>query len=240
MILKLLVSVKDVKEVEDAIAGGSDIIDVKDPNDGSLGIPEVHIVKDVVEAVRSKSNKEVSMALGDVTSENKVLKYAAFVGGILGIDYVKVGIATGDPGAAFRIAKGLVEILNSFDRIKLVLVGYADFADLGVLDPLKIVDIATRAGAGGVMVDTLKKGSTSTFDLLPTTYLETFVREARAQGLMAAVAGGIRLHHLPLCVSLGFDIVGVRGSVCIGWRGGRISRELVSLFRAELDKLARR
>lgn len=235
--MRLLISVKDVNEVEDAVVGGADIIDIKDPSNGSLGLPDLSIVKDVVDTVRSKWGKEVSIALGDISREDKALKYIVFVGGLLGVDYVKIGLALNNIDMAIKIARDAIDVLSSFSKTKLVLAGYADFMYVGTLDPLSIVDVATKVGAKGVMIDTLRKNGLSSLDLLSTDYLQSFARKAHSENLIAAIAGSIKLTHLPLCARLGFDVIGVRGAVCTSGRGGRVSRELVSLFKMELTKL---
>lgn len=233
----MLVSIKDIGEIEDAVAGGADIIDIKDPDDGSLGLPDLGIVRDIVSIARYRWDRELSMALGDISREDKALKYTVFVSGILGLDYVKIGIAINKFDMAISIARDASEILSSFNKTKLVLVGYADFTYVNTLEPLKIVDIATKTEARGVMIDTLRKNGLSSFDLLPTTYLQSFVEKAHNENLLAAIAGGIKLVHLPLCANIGFDVVGVRGAVCRGRRGDRISKELVALFKDELNRV---
>ena len=42
----LLVSVRSVEEAKDALAAGADLIDVKDPAKGALGMAEAEIVPD--------------------------------------------------------------------------------------------------------------------------------------------------------------------------------------------------
>ncbi|MEM4788332.1 MAG: (5-formylfuran-3-yl)methyl phosphate synthase [Ignisphaera sp.] len=234
--IKLLVSVKNIDEVEDAVEGGADIIDVKDPSDGSLGLPDLSIVKGVVDVVKSLGGKEVSIALGDIDRENKALKYIAFVGGVFGIDYVKVGMAVTDFGIAMRIAKEVVDIVRMFPKSKVVLVGYADYQYIKSIEPLKVVDIAVKTGAEGVMIDTLRKNGLSSFDILPLEYMEKFVEKAREANLITAIAGSIRIKHIPLCVKLGFNVIGVRGAVCTGNRSDRISRELVKCLKLEIEK----
>jgi (5-formylfuran-3-yl)methyl phosphate synthase len=42
--MKLLVSVVSVEEAERAVAGGADIVDVKDPGEGALGAPAPRVL----------------------------------------------------------------------------------------------------------------------------------------------------------------------------------------------------
>uniref|UniRef100_A0A7C2V9F3 (5-formylfuran-3-yl)methyl phosphate synthase n=1 Tax=Ignisphaera aggregans TaxID=334771 RepID=A0A7C2V9F3_9CREN len=238
--MRLLVSIKTSEEVRDAIEGGADIIDVKDPSDGSLGLPDLDVVRDVIRIAKSVNGKELSIALGDLGRASKSLKYIAFSVGMLGVDYVKVGLALKDTDEAQLIARSVDDVLRSFSSVKLVLVGYADYRYTGTVEPMKVIDIATRTSAKGVMIDTLKKNGQSTFDLIEPRYFSTFTNTARKLGLFTAIAGSIRLQHLSMCRSLGFDVVGVRGAVCNGGRSGRISRDLVKLFRREIDRLCQK
>lgn len=235
--MKLLVSVKSVDEVEAVVEGGADIVDVKDPETGSLGLPDLDVVKYVVSKVRSSWDKEVSIALGDINKYDRMLKYVVFVGCALGADYVKIGLATNSFDMATKIAKEAKDVVSSFKKTSLVVVGYADYAYVNTLEPLKVIDIATKVEADGVMIDTLRKNGLSTFDLLSINYIHTFVEKAHSQDFITAIAGGIKIFHLSLCAKLGFDVVGVRGSVCAGGRSDKVSRELVQLFRKEIDRL---
>lgn len=234
---KLLVSVKEISEVLDVVEGGTDIVDVKDPSRGSLGLPDIEVVKEVVNIVKPFKGKEVSMALGDVRKYDNYLKYIAYVGGILGVNYVKVGLAMNDIEEALYTAKNIRDILASFSNTHLILVSYADHVSINSLEPMKLIEIAIKAGARGVMIDTIKKSSgLSTFDILPIHYIEKFVEKAHQSNLLAAIAGGLKHHHIPLCVKLGFDVIGFRGAACTGGRDGKVSKELVLKLRMEIDK----
>ncbi|MEM1525777.1 MAG: (5-formylfuran-3-yl)methyl phosphate synthase [Ignisphaera sp.] len=234
--IKLLISVKSLDEVKDVVEGGADIIDVKDPSNGSLGLPDLSLVKEVIDVVRSLGSKEVSMALGDVDKENKALNYIAFVGGVLNVDYIKVGMAVIDFDVATRIARNIADTVSVFPKLRIVLVGYADYLYTQSIEPLKIVDVAIKTEAEGVMIDTLRKGRWTTFDVLSLEYLRKFAEKAHEASLLAAIAGSIRIEHISLCMKLGFDVVGVRGAVCTGGRSGKISRELVKQFKLEIEK----
>ena len=61
--MRLLVSVVSATEARRALAGGADIIDVKDPAEGALGAPSPRVLSEVVAAVGAAA--PVSVALGD-------------------------------------------------------------------------------------------------------------------------------------------------------------------------------
>ena len=62
--MKLLVSVVSADEARRALAGGADIIDVKDPREGALGAPSPRVLSEVVTTVGEAA--PVSVALGDL------------------------------------------------------------------------------------------------------------------------------------------------------------------------------
>jgi (5-formylfuran-3-yl)methyl phosphate synthase len=62
--VRLLVSVVSGEEAQHALAGGADIVDVKDPGEGALGAPAPSVLADVVRVVGAGA--PVSVALGDL------------------------------------------------------------------------------------------------------------------------------------------------------------------------------
>ncbi len=56
--------------------------------------------------------------------------------------------------------------------------------------------------------------------------------------MLTAIAGGPKKDHIRDVVLLGFDVVGFRGDVCIGSRGGRVSKGLVYKLRRAIHCIA--
>jgi (5-formylfuran-3-yl)methyl phosphate synthase len=61
----LLVSVRSADEALTALAGGADVIDVKEPNRGSLGAADMSTIREVVRAVDGRA--PVTAALGELS-----------------------------------------------------------------------------------------------------------------------------------------------------------------------------
>lgn len=221
---KLLVSVHRPSEVEDAVMGGADIVDVKDVSQGSLGLPDLDVVEEVVRRVGERC--EVSLAIGDVRAYSHHLKYIVKAVEGLEVDYVKVGLAAGRSEEAKEILRALVKRVNERGAC-FVVVAYADYSRAGSLDPVTALKLAAACGACGFMVDTFVKDGGPLFSTLSYEVLEEIVRLSKSLGLLTAVAGGLRKEHIPLCLKLGVDVVGVRSAVCVGGREGKISRDLV-------------
>src|SRR4051794_33920251 len=88
-----LASVTGPDEAETAIAGGADIIDLKDPSQGALGALPIETVRATVAAVRGR--RPVSAVTGDLPMEPDVIVAAAGAMAQTGVDYVKVGLFPG-------------------------------------------------------------------------------------------------------------------------------------------------
>ncbi len=94
MTIQLLVSVRNAQEAVDAADSGADIIDVKEPEFGSLGFAGAAAIRDVVDAVAGRI--PVSAALGeclDWPTETKDRRALRFEGMEHSLAFVKLGLA---------------------------------------------------------------------------------------------------------------------------------------------------
>ena len=88
--MKLLISPMNEKEAVQAIAGGADIIDVKNPHEGPLGANYPWVIKKIREI--TPPDIEVSCTLGEVPNLPGSVSLAALGAASLGVDYIKVGL----------------------------------------------------------------------------------------------------------------------------------------------------
>jgi uncharacterized protein (UPF0264 family) len=227
--MHLLISVGDPLEATDAVAGGADIIDIKNPDEGPLGAhaPAVmRAIRDVVPA-----SVPVSATIGDLPDRPGTAALAAFGAAALGMRFVKVGLAASprvDCASAFlRRVVEAVSIVASPPTV--VAVGFGDGPKYGTIGADEIVEAASRGGVGVCMLDTIDKtAGRSLLDVLPAQRLAAFVERAHRAGMRAALAGSLAAADLELVARLGADIVGIRGAACDGGRrNGRIRRERV-------------
>jgi uncharacterized protein (UPF0264 family) len=233
VIPRLLVSVVAPDEVAAALAGGADIVDVKNPGEGPLGAA----TPAVLAAVRARVIVPVTLsaALGDAPLPG-TLALAAAGAVACGADYVKLGLRGCDgPDAAVALLAAVRAAAQRVDpNVRVVAVAYADAERVGGLPPHELPAVARRAGAHGVMIDTAVKDGRSTLDLLGEPGVAAFAASARGLGLSVALAGGLRLADLPRLARLGVDVVGVRGAACVGGRGGTVSATRVCQLRDAL------
>jgi len=231
--MQLLVSVSDAAEARAAVEGGADIIDAKNPSMGALGA----VLPDVLSEIRREVGPIhlVTAALGDAEAGNAIEQLARELV-VRGARLVKVGFAgVADAGRVEEIIERLAHGCASVNETSgVVAVAYADHDAGGCIDAHELLPLAARAGASGVLVDTADKRGAGLLDLWSMLALESWVSEAHAHGLMAAVAGRLRLDDLGVIADAGADVAGVRGAACVGGRVGRVNPERVRALAARV------
>jgi uncharacterized protein (UPF0264 family) len=227
--LKLLISPMNEKEACEAIAGGADIIDVKNPQEGVLGANFPWVIKKIREI--TPKNLEVSCTLGEVPNLPGSMSLAALGAASLGVDYIKVGLY------GFKTDQDAICLLDNVNRaakernpnIKVVAAGYADAQRIGTVNPLHIPEIASKAHVEVAMLDTAVKDGKNLFAFLTPKQLAKFVNSAHNLGLEAALAGSLRKEDLPVVYTLGADVAGLRGAAFTNSDRvtGQLKKELV-------------
>ncbi|MEU0134528.1 (5-formylfuran-3-yl)methyl phosphate synthase [Streptomyces sp. NPDC006296] len=238
----LLISPDGVEEALDCAKAAEhlDIVDVKKPDEGSLGANYPWVIRDIRAAV--PADKPVSATVGDVPYKPGTVAQAALGAAVSGATYIKVGLyGCTTPEQAVEVMRGVVRAVKDHRPDAFVVAsGYADAHRIGSVNPLALPDIARLSGSDAAMLDTAVKDGTRLFDHVPPEVCAEFVRLAHEADLLAALAGSIRAEDLATLTRIGTDIVGVRGAVCE--RGdrttGRIQPHLVAAFRAEMDRHA--
>lgn len=231
---KLLVSSVDVEEAIEAVRGGADIVDVKNPREGSLGANFPWVISAVRSAV--PRDIEVSATLGDAPYLPGTISLAAAGALQAGADIVKVGLKFDGLGRAMELMSMVVKAARIVKPSSLVVAaGYSDAHEVGTLDPMEVPYVAYRSGCDIAMLDTAVKDGRSLLDHLTRREVRRFVDEAHSLGLKAALAGALRLEHIPVCLELGADIIGVRGAACE--RGDRNTGRVTARRVRELARL---
>jgi hypothetical protein len=217
------------KEAIEAISGGADIIDVKNPQEGALGANFPWVIKRIREL--TPKNIKVSCALGDAPNLPGCVSLAALGAAMLGVDYVKVGLH------GFKTAQEAIYLLQNVNKaakqynpkVKVAAAGYADAQRIDALDPMQIPEVAFKAHVDVAMLDTAIKDGKNLFNFLSVEQLKKFVDNSHHLGLCVAFAGSLRKEDLPVVYSLGVDIAGLRGAACTNSDRvrGEIKRSLV-------------
>ena len=222
--MRLLASVTREDEVRAAVEGGADILDVKNPAEGSLGAPVPGLVRRICElAPQEREGMAVSVAIGDAPMLPGTMALAALGAASCGVEYVKIGLR--GPKDAHQAEELLTAVCRAvrdgFPKTLIMAAGYADARECGCVPPEVMPDVAARAGADGCMLDTLIKGAErSLFTILDSDQIGGFVRRCRELGLTSALAGSLKIGDMPLLCRIRPDIVGVRSAICNGGRTG--------------------
>lgn len=231
--MRLLVSVATAADAVEAAAGGADFIDAKDPHAGALGAVSHSELRRIVLAVGG--TRRLTAALGDATSADEIERTAREFAAD-GVALVKIGFAgTATIDGVAPLVEAAIRGARASDRdpCGVVVVAYADAEAVGSITATALLDVAIRAGASGVMIDTANKLGPGLCRLMPFAALAAWVARGHDAGLLVALAGQVSAHDLGALRDTGADIVGVRGAACVGGRGGRVSADRVRLL-AEL------
>jgi (5-formylfuran-3-yl)methyl phosphate synthase len=219
----LLVSVATAADAVEAVAGGAHVIDAKDPTRGALGAVSARTLLAIRSAVADA--RPLSAALGDATDE-RTIERDAYACAASGVSFVKLGcagITSTDRAVALLVTAVRGASAGNDGHCGVVAVAYADSDAAVSLTPHALIDVAARAGASGVLIDTADKAGPGLRTLMPASALAAWVAHARGCGLRVALAGQLTAHDIPFLRDTAADIVGVRGAACHGGRMGHIA-----------------
>ena len=233
--MQLLVSVISPDEARLALAGGADILDVKNPAEGSLGAQPPAVIRQI-RYCAARPHK-VSVAIGDVPNLPGTVALAALGAAVCGADYVKVGLwGPRTEAEAVLLLRRVQETVAEYPGVAVIAAGYADAGRAGTLDPHLLPAVAHAAGVAGCLLDTAIKDGRRLFDFLAPETLRGLAEEAHAAGLLFALAGALRAEDLPLVRDLGADVAGVRSAACReGRRAGPLDAAQVRRLREMLN-----
>jgi uncharacterized protein (UPF0264 family) len=199
---RVLVSVRSATEAAVAVAHGADLIDAKEPARGALGALPVGVIREIVGTVNGA--RPVSATVGDLPADPRVLVAAAEEVAATGVDIVKIGFFAGSDRNAC-----LLPLASIARQRPLVAVLFAD------QDPdLDLIPRIASAGFAGVMLDTADKASGPLTTQTTMRFLAAFVAAARREGLLAGLAGSLRLTDVDVLRPLGATYLGFRGALC--------------------------
>lgn len=232
--MQLMISVINASEAQQAIAAGADILDVKNPAEGSLGAPAPEIIRQI--RLITPSTVKLSVAIGDMPNLPGTAALAALGAASCGADYIKVGLWGPESEAeAIALLRQVHQAVSAFPAVAVIAAGYADAHRVGRLAPRLLPRIARTAGVSGCLLDTALKDGHGLFDFLAPEVLRALAEEAHAAGLLFALAGALQEKDLPLVREIGADVVGVRTAACRdNQRAGPLDPERVRRLRAAI------
>lgn len=221
----LLVSVRNGQEARLALAGGADLIDVKEPSRGALGAAAPAAWTEVLDAVAGAVPG--SVALGEISE----FPDSAPAEPLARFQYAKWGLAH-----CLRRADWLAQWTERLGwlppGVAPVAVVYADWSYAESPPPERIIEAAAGLGCGAVLFDTFGKQHGGLLDHLSVDQLGQLADVARRDGLQVVFGGGLNPATIPRVLPLQPDYVAVRGAVCRRARTGELDGELVRQLRA--------
>jgi uncharacterized protein (UPF0264 family) len=223
---ELLVSVRGADEVEAALEGGADLIDVKEPIKGPLGMAEAEVVAAVVDRVGRRV--PVSAALGEWSS-NAITEAHWHLE--LKLDFVKWGLAGYTPSPGW--GEDLLDTRRELPAgMEMVAVSYADWERAKSVPPTELVRFAKRFRFRAMLLDTWAKDGKTLLDFLKPAEVGELVESARRVGMKVAIGGSLRPEHLKPLKGIKPDWYAVRASACAaGKREGVIDASRVKKWK---------
>lgn len=213
--MKLLVSVESLDEARIAVEAGCAVLDIKNPNEGSLGANFPWVLKDIMDEFPDLEC-ETSATIGDLPHKPGTAALAAYGVATLGLDYVKAGLYA---STTYEQAVEMMTVVRTAvhmgnPKARAVAAGFADWRRFNGLSTDDLVRAAAASEVDVVLIDTAIKDGSNLFDNMGFDELAEFVGRCREAKIMCALAGSIKEKHLDHLAKLGPDLTGVRGALC--------------------------
>jgi (5-formylfuran-3-yl)methyl phosphate synthase len=219
-VVRLLVSVRNAQEAIDAVEGGANLIDIKEPSRGSLGRADPLVASEIASNVGTRA--PLSAAMGELMMAGQEFPP-------LDLRYAKWGLSgcAKNPAWPAILAERIATVRHANPRCAAVGVVYGDWNRAWAPEPFEVCEGTSRAGCSLLLIDTFLKDGTNLLDWLdPIRLLE--IREwCHSHGMQLALAGGIDLRLLPQVLEFEPDWIAVRGAACSDGREGRVSSDRV-------------
>ncbi|MFX1466058.1 MAG: (5-formylfuran-3-yl)methyl phosphate synthase [Promethearchaeota archaeon] len=215
--MKLLISVINREEAINAVNAGTDILDIKNPKEGSLGANFPWVIKSVSDEVHEiAKDVEISATIGDAPYKPGTMALAALGCTVSGVDYVKVGLfGTSTEAQAVDVMKAVSHSVKDYNSdVKVVCAGYSDAHRIHSIPPETIPNVAIASEADIAMLDTGVKDGKSLLDFFSIDQLIKFISQCREHGILSALAGSLNKNHILKLIPLKPDVIGVRSVVC--------------------------
>ena len=224
--IKLLVSIRSIEEVKVVNGLNIDIIDLKEPQNGPIGMLDFIDIKKIVVALRDnkfcgKISTTFELSDGNL-SRNEIAKIEDL--GSVGLDYIKIGVS-----ADGNTSENLKQFTESLSKIKHLVLENKLILVLMITDKysfkfVKSISPSMVKKFSGIMIDTLDKENGSVFDIVNLTELKIIKEFALENNVDFGIAGSLDVSHTSLINQLQPNWAGYRGGVCLKKRSGPLSR----------------
>ena len=203
----MLVSFKSQSEISENNLKLIDILDLKNPEKGSLGDWEISDIKNVVKIFGEE--KIISATIGDASNLKKVVQKIKIFDK-LKLDFIKFGLFGEN---SEQMLKFLFNIKSYNFKTELVPVIFVD--NTIILDTaFKNLESFKTFNFNFLLLDTFSKKSGDLFENCSLNYLSKFLERSSKFGLSVGLAGKLKKSHVPNLLKLKPKIIGFRSAVC--------------------------
>jgi (5-formylfuran-3-yl)methyl phosphate synthase len=237
--MKVLISIVSIEEAKIALLAKPDILDIKNPAEGSLGAQFPWVLTEIVNDVKGPGIL-CSATLGDLTYKPGTAALAAFGAASCGVGYIKAGLhGVSNYSEGLNMMNAIVQAVRMVNtNIIVVASGYADYKRFNGLAYKDLIKIAVASASDIVMVDTAIKDGKNLMDAMSYAEIKEFIDLAHDAGLQVALAGSIKKEHVEELARLNPDIVGIRGAVCQhADRNGNVDYKKIEDLMAYVNQL---
>lgn len=238
----LLVSVRSPAEAADALAGGADVIDIKEPAAGSLGPAAAATCCRIAEVVGDRA--PWTMACGELADGRERISdlLSATWEGLAAVcsanarlpRAIKVGLA-GSAGRPWQ--RELAHLAGGLPPgVGQVAVIYADAERCGAPLPSEVLAVVSDLRPTAVLVDTFDKQGAGLLGQRTVAELRDWRESAMAAGCRFVLAGKLTVEMFASLAEVDADIIAVRSAVCSQSRVGPVESALVRRARETLGR----
>lgn len=241
---KLLVSVRNHYEAAIVARHNIGIIDVKEPDLGSLGAAPPQTLDKVAQRLSTSDRAQIprSFAIGELHDwipqiarcESDPIKKHYGTDLLCQYQFIKAGLSATLELADWEAswAKLFCDLPSSLGA---VLVCYVDHRHCNSPPPEDIIHFASsQPNCPAVLFDTFSK-SQNLFAHLTVEQLKNHIDLTRQHGLTSVVAGSITESCLEPILKIAPDFIGVRGAVCHDGRRGAIDEARVARLSKRVE-----
>lgn len=204
---KLLISVKNIKEISEEIIKNVDIIDLKDPAKGSIGAWEINEIRKTKLFLGSRI--KISATLGDIF-DNSEFKSIIKKFDDLNLNFIKFGLLSTAVDKLFE----KLEIIHSLKpKTNFVCVVFADQSSS--LDfVINQKEYFKYYGVNTILIDTFKKNQGDLLQICGINLLKKLINNYKKLDIDIGLAGGIKEYQIEKLIRLKPSILGFRSAVC--------------------------
>lgn len=240
---RLLVSVRSADEADRAVRGGADILDIKEPVRGSLGMADLAVIRDIAKCVAEidgelNSTTPISVALGELYEWLGQIDFPSLPKEVV---FAKLGLS--NLNSQGRWTTDWLRVRDQFEQrrsqpLRWVGVAYADAqtAQMPTID--EVISATIDSGCAGLLIDTYSKRGSTLFDLTSIDELFRTAERCHSAGLFFAVAGRLSLNDLQRLTGVTADVVAIRSAACVGSdRESHVDSSRITTFREAMSRV---